>query len=69
MMCSVARNSRSASTFSSDGLVVHAVDQRHARPFQRLGRRDVGEDHELLDQPVGVEPLRRDDAVDRAVVA
>ena len=49
------------------GLVVHAIDQRHARALQRLGRRHVGEDHELLDQPVRVEPLRHDDAVDRAV--
>ena len=48
-------------------LVVHAVDQRHARLLQRLGRRDIGEDHELLDQPMRVEPLRRDDAIDRAV--
>ena len=28
------------------------------RRLQRLGGRDIGEDHELLDQPVGVEPLR-----------
>ena len=49
------------------GLVVHAIDQRHARALQRLGRRDVGEDHEFLDQPVGIEPLRRDHAIDGVV--
>ena len=48
-------------------LVVHAVDQRRARALQRLGRRDVGEDHELLDQPVRVEPRRDDHAIDGAV--
>ena len=30
------------------------MDRRH---LQRLGRGDVGEDHELLDQPVRVEAL------------
>ena len=48
-------------------LVVHAIDQRHARLLQRLGGGDIGEDHELLDQPVRLEPLRGDDAIDRAV--
>jgi len=48
-------------------LVVHAIDQRHAGALQRLGRRDVGENHEFLDQPVRVEAWRSDDAVDRAV--
>ena len=48
-------------------LVVHAIDQRHARLFQRLGGGDIGEDHELLDQPVRLQPLRRDDAIDGAV--
>ena len=48
-------------------LVVHAIDQRHARALQRLGRRHIGEDHELLDQPVRVEPRRGDHAIDRAV--
>ena len=28
------------------------------RGFERLGRGDIGEDHELLDQPVRLEPLR-----------
>ena len=44
-----------------------AVDQRRARLLQRLGGGDVGEDHELLDQPVRVEALRHEHAVDRAV--
>ena len=39
------------------GLVMDAVDQRRACLLQRLGGRDVGEDHELLDQPMRVEPL------------
>ena len=48
-------------------LIVNAVDQRHPRSFECLGRGDVGEDHELLDQPVRFQPLRRDDAIDGAV--
>ena len=43
------------------GLVMHAIDQRRARFLQRLGGRDVGEDHEFLDQPVRLEPLRDED--------
>ncbi len=38
-------------------LVMHAVDQRERFLLQHLGRRDVGEDHELLDQLVRVEPV------------
>ncbi len=48
-------------------LVMHAVDQRHARFFQRLGGGDIGEDHELLDQPMRFQPLGADDAIDGAV--
>ena len=48
-------------------LVVHPIDQRHVRALERLGRRHVGEDHELLDQPVGIEPRRRDHPIDGAV--
>ena len=47
--------------------VVDAVDQRLLLRLQRLGGGDVGLDHELLDQLVGVEALGHDDAVDRAV--
>ena len=44
-----------------------AVDQRLSLGLQRLGGRDIGLDHELLDQLVGVEALGHDDPVDRAV--
>ena len=49
------------------GLVVHAIDQRHARALQRLRGRHIGEDHEFLDQPVRVEALRRHHAIDGIV--
>ena len=48
-------------------LVMHAVDQRQRLLLQRLGRGDIGEDHELLDQPVRVQPLGHDDAIDGAI--
>ncbi len=48
-------------------LVVHAVDQRRARPLQSLGGRHIGEDHEFLDQPVRIETRRNDHAIDGAV--
>src|SRR5438105_9263683 len=32
--------------------------------FRSFGRGDIGEDHELLDQPVRVEPRRGDDTID-----
>ena len=38
--------------------VVRAIEQRRLLRFQRLGGGDIGEDHELLDQPVRVEPFR-----------
>jgi hypothetical protein len=50
------------------GLVVNPVDQVGARLLQSLGGSDVGEDHEFLDQPVRVETLGHEDAVDGAVV-
>ena len=37
--------------------VVGAVDERRKLRFQRLGGGDVGQNHELLDQPMRVEPL------------
>ncbi len=46
---------------------MHAIDQRQRLLLQRLGGGDVGENHELLDQPVRVESLGHDDAVDGAV--
>ena len=44
-----------------------AVDQPLALRLQRLGRRDIGLDHELFDELVRIEPVGHDDAVDRAV--
>ena len=38
--------------------VVGAIKQRGMRGFERLGGGDIGEDHELLDQPMRLEPLR-----------
>jgi hypothetical protein len=38
---------------------VDAVDARPPPRLQLLGRGDIGEDHELLDQPVAVEALAR----------
>ena len=49
------------------GRVVDAVDQPLALRLQRLGRCDIGLDHELFDELVRVEPVGHDDAVDRAV--
>ena len=37
------------------------------RALAGFGRGDVGEDHELLDQPVRLQPLRHDHPIDRAV--
>ena len=48
------------------GRVVDAVHAGLPQPLQRLGRGDIGGDHELLDQPVAVEPLARLDAGDPA---
>ena len=48
-------------------LVMHAIDQRQRLLLQHLGGGDIGEDHELLDQPVRVEPRRNHDAIDGAV--
>ena len=38
--------------------VMGAIEQRRMRGFERLGGGDIGEDHELLDQPMRLEPLR-----------
>ena len=50
------------------GRVVDAVDQRRALRLERLGRGDIGCDHELLDQAVRIEPGGLDDAPDAAFV-
>ena len=44
-------------------LVVHPIDKRQRLLFKHFGRGDVGEDHELLDQAMRVEPLGHDRAV------
>ena len=66
-MSSVARNSRNACDLLHPRLVVHAIDQGRTRAFQRLGGSDIGEDHELLDQPVRLQSFGRDHAIDGAV--
>ena len=62
-MPSSSRNSRSAASFSGSGASWTRYMQGWRRRFQLLGRGDIGEDHELLDQPVAVEPRAR---LDRA---
>ncbi len=49
-------------------LLVDAVEQAQALRLQRLGGGDVGEDHEVLDQPVRVEALAEGDRQDLALV-
>ncbi len=49
------------------GRVMHAIYLRCPAFLQHLRRRDVGEDHELLDQAMRVKRSRRIDARDRAV--
>ncbi len=53
---------------SPAGLVVHAIDQRRLLAFQRLGCGNVGEDHELLDQPCAHRAASGRHTVDRAVL-
>src|SRR5207302_7254217 len=49
------------------GRIVDAKNERLLLAFQRLGGRDIGLDHELFDELVGVEALRDDNTVDGAV--
>ncbi len=49
------------------GRVVDAIDQRRVRLLQRLGGADVGLDHHLFDQAMGLQRLARLDAGDAAV--
>ena len=67
LMPTEARNSRKRIELFDRRLVMRAIDQRLARLFERLGRGDIGEDHEFLDQPVRFEPRRQDHAVYGAV--
>ncbi len=48
------------------GLFVNAIERRHAALLEMRGDRFVGEQHELLDEPVRDVPLRRDDRLDQA---
>ena len=50
-------------------LLVNAEEQGRLLLDQLLRRRDVGEDHELLDQPVRVEPFGEVDAFHDAILA
>ena len=59
--CAACRESWAAPRSSAATVVVDAMISGTA-PVQRFGGRHVGEDHELLDQRVRLEPLRRDDA-------
>ena len=47
--------------------LVDPVHDRRLLALQRLGRGDIGGDHIILDQPVGVEPLARRDREDAAL--
>ena len=46
---------------------MHAVDERDTCALQGFGGGDVRQDHELFDQAMGFEALRRDHAVDGAI--
>ena len=48
--------------------LVDAVDHRRGLAFERLGRRDIGRDHEILDHPVRIEPFADRDFGDTALV-
>ena len=47
---------------------VDPVHHRRLLRLERLRRRDIGGDHIILDQPVGVEPLARRDRQDAALL-
>ena len=64
----VLRNSASDGELLLRGRVVDAIDQRRPLCFERFGRSDIGGDHELLDQTMGIEPGRADDAAHAALV-
>ena len=53
--------------FLDRGLVVGPVDQLLLLFFKGLGGSDIGENHELLDQPMRVEARRRDHPVHGAI--
>ena len=47
---------------------MHPIDQRRPFCLELLGGGDIGRDHELLDQPMGVETGRGDDVADAALL-
>ena len=47
--------------------IVHPIDKRQRLLFKHFGRGDIGQDHELFDQFVRIEPLGHDHAIHRAV--
>ena len=49
-------------------LFVHAVDHRRGLGLERLGRRDIGSDHEILDHAMRIEPFADGDFLDHARV-
>ena len=59
---------RSASSFSSDGGACTRYMQGWWQALQFLGRGDIGQDHELLDQPVAVQARAGRTAVTRPLV-
>ena len=66
-MPSPCRKSRSDCELFVGRRRVHAIHHRLVQAFQFLGGGDVGEHHELLDQPMAVEPRPRRDAAHHAV--
>ena len=44
------------------GLAVRAINEKLAALLEQFRRRDIGEDHALLDEPMRVQPFRGDDA-------
>ncbi len=50
------------------GLLVDAVEQAHLLRLQRLGGGDIGEDHEVLDHPVRIQPVAEGDRQHLALV-
>ena len=49
--------------------LVHPEELRHLLGNQRLGRGDIGEDHEFLDQPVRIQPVAEVDRLHLALFA
>ena len=61
-------NSSNVSTFSGIRLFVHPVERRHADPLEVRRHGFVGQQHELLDQPMRDVPLGGHDRLDRPCI-